>query len=241
MVGSFFIEKSNAKCFSRSIIWHRLARRTLRSIFESRQIEAIFQVLAARFYPTLIDFIPAKLTGFSPLKRTAGRQFRKACTTLAWAMLGPTGSQQQAQSLLSVSGLVLQLQKVDRYIQRGEHGQLIPATTLSSGLVGHRRHASAYVAYTCRCALCRKNFWWCNREIPTSRRCSRTNVEIARGSVEIQSQRNVVAFFQDEWSSSCMRVRGEGEEERDVCKGYSTVKKYTLLHIDDFTVTLERY
>lgn len=61
-------------------------------------------------------------------------------------------------------------------IQRGEHGQLIPATTLSSRLVGHRRRVSERASERTRarisvrayrCAQRRKNSWWCNREIPT--------------------------------------------------------------------------
>jgi len=70
MVGSFFIEKSSAK---RSSPWYGIASRATLSILQSRRVVAIFQALAARFYLTLIDFILTKLTGFSPLKRTADR------------------------------------------------------------------------------------------------------------------------------------------------------------------------
>lgn len=142
-------------------------------------------------------------------------------------MPGPTGSLQQAQRRRSLSYLCQVSccnSRRSTGIQRGEHGQLIPATTLSSGLVGHRRRASAYacIRVGVRARGAAKTF------DDVTEKFRRVGVVRARtwksreaSAVEIQSRRNVAPrFFQDEWSSSpcvCARGgRGEGRLQEDV-------------------------
>lgn len=125
MAGSFFIEKSSAK---RSP-WYGIGAPRLSSnrSLESRQgdLPSSSAAILSRF-----DwFYPDEINGFFPPVETNGRQFRKACTNVSTERcLGRlTGYSQcvaaaagaaAAQPLLSVSGLVLQLQKVDRYTTR---------------------------------------------------------------------------------------------------------------------------
>lgn len=103
------------------VVFHRKEQRFAFSAFRDIASSRTRQALAARFYLALIDFMPTKLTGFSPVETNGRPTVSQGMHYVACAMPGPTGSPRvsaAAQPLLSVSGLVLQLQKVDRYTTR---------------------------------------------------------------------------------------------------------------------------
>lgn len=196
MVRSFFIErtKRSARLRSRCAGIRDAARRRARRSFFQRSLRRSNAAIPPRSLP---DFIPTKLTGFSPLKQATGGFARRALRGRAMpiacfallvcaALLQQRRRRRRRHSLSYLCQVSCCNSRRSTGIQRGEHGQLIPAATLSSRLVGHRRRASAH--YTCMHVSAPGCVRVCERTAKTPdyvtekfrRAGARTNVEIAR-------------------------------------------------------------